>query len=373
MDENHYCSAPLPSQLCPSGSRSSTFVLEVSDRRGLTRDGTRRSIKDHEKFTERYSMDITQFEQLINLLAERLPTATASSEILEGTTLRPDFAREQRVSWAQFPNLDLSCASELDTWFISFEARMTASRVPEENWAARFLECPVVEESTKVHIRGLKPFTYERLRATILHDHGPVDPVNYFKREMFRVRGEKREDVRETLMRILTKHNRAAQAAGVQEMQARDLCYAFIDAFPVEIRKELEQKLALVFAQQEPFEHIFRLAPSKQESETSLYSIKEDIEERIRDAVALAIQDTRQNFHRPQWKRRRGASPPKFARVVRCPPPEGTPGCPGCGSAACPDRQHCPARSAVCFGCNRTGHFQRMCKTFPFQAGPRSQ
>lgn len=339
-------------------------------------------------------MDIPQFEQLINLLAERLPSVAPGSVLVDGSSLRTDCFREQRVSWAQLPKLDLSCASELDTWFISFEARMTASRVAEENWAARFLECPVVEESTKVHIRGLDPLNYERLRATILHEHGPVDPVNYFKREMFRVRGEKREDVRENLMQILTKHNRAAQSSGAQEMQARDLCYAFIDAFPVEIRKELEQKLALVFAQKEPFEHIFRLAPSKQERETSLYSIKErrtdreprgphdnlsaevqqEIENEIRDAVALAIQDTRQNFQRPQWKRRRmGASPPQFARVVRLPPAAGAHGCPGCGSAACPDRQHCPARSVVCFGCNKMGHFQRVCKTFPFQAGPRSQ
>lgn len=330
-----------------------------------------------------------QFEQLINLLGERLPNAYPQPVYEAQTPAHNPLAelvREQRVSWAQLPRLDLSSASELDTWFISFEARMKAARVMEENWPARFLECPAVEESTKVHVRELEPFTYEALRSLILKEHGPVDPVNYFKREMFRVRGDKREEVRETLMRILVKHNRAAKSAGVQEMQDRDLCYPFIDAFPLEIKQALEQKLALVFAQDEPFEHLFRLAPSKQDiarvcvAETSAEAAPiKSLQDEVREAVVLAMKDVGQTAV-PSWKRRQlpinKAGPPKFARKVVL-QSQSTYRCFGCGSPACRDRQQCPAKTVVCFRCNKQGHFQKVCRdrtqTTPFQQGPRPQ
>lgn len=330
-------------------------------------------------------MDTQQFEHLINLLAERLPpSAPSPAEPTTPTHPLTELVREQRVSWAQLPRLDLACASELDTWFISFEARMKAARVAEENWPARLLECPMVEESTKVHVRELEPFTYAALRQLILKEHGPVDPINFFKREMYRVRGDKREDVREMLMHILIKHNRAARAAGIQEMQDRDLCYPFIDAFPVDVRKALEQKLALVFAQEEPFEHVFRLAPSKQDADQVLVADTRDAldsntrRQEIEDAVALAIQAATQNFSQPPWKRRLNSlTRPGTAKFVRG-TPTGTFGyrCAGCGSDACQDRQHCPARTAVCFGCNKVGHFRKVCRGAqkpPFQNGPRSQ
>lgn len=204
----------------------------------------------------------------MHLLGERLaptippPPADGSPFAAQGFQ---EIVREQRVSWSQLPKLEVSVAAELDSWFMSFEARMKAARVNAESWPARFLECPMVDESLKVLVRTLDPLTYDGLRSMILKEHGPVDPVNFFKREMFRVRGNNREDVREALMHILVMHNRAAEAVLSQELSRNDLCYPFMEAFPVEVRRSLEQQLALVFAQDDPFEHLFRLSPSKQD------------------------------------------------------------------------------------------------------------
>src|SRR5699024_10545369 len=245
-------------------------------------------------------MNAEQVERLVNALVDRI------------TSGQPQVASPSpseapgRVSWNQLPKLDLSLSAEIDSWFMSFEARMTAARVPEEHWGAKFLECPSVEESLKVRAREVEPYSFFSLRRVILQEHGPIDPVNYFKRELYRVRGTNAEDVREALMKLLMLHNRAARDEGSQQLRERDLCYPFLEAFPVSVKATLERQLALIFAQEQPFEHLYRLAPSKRQSMEECHISQEcDIrnngnedpeprEDNLAEAVALVLQHFKQ-------------------------------------------------------------------------------
>lgn len=323
-------------------------------------------------------MNTTQFQELLELVADRLPglayiPAPPSQEIVAG-----------RVSWNQLPRLDLAQSAEIDTWFLSYEARMTAARVPEEAWASRFLECPSVDESLKVRARDLVPLTYRQLRGTLLAEHGPIDPVNFYKRELYRVQGGNREDVRESLMKLLTLHNRAARDDEQPYLRERDLCYPFVEAFPSNIRVELEQKLALVFAQINPFEQLFRLAPSKnqiaREELNCVSEVRRQVEENrspsssgsgdLQEAIVLALQ----TFKRSQENQSR--SPAKKRRTFpngNLTPLELRGSCRGCGGD-CRSRESCPARSRTCNSCGKIGHYANVCfrKKTPFQERPAS-
>lgn len=165
-----------------------------------------------------------QLEQLINLLAERIQAPPPSVPV-------EALSKESRVSWAGFPKLDLSQADRIDSWFLSFEARMQAARVNEDNWMARFLECPEVDESIKARVRSDEAFSYRDLRRTLLQEHGPIDPVNYYRRALTKVKGSSREDIREQLIELYIKHNRSCLDEGREVLQMKDLCYPFIEAF----------------------------------------------------------------------------------------------------------------------------------------------
>lgn len=299
------------------------------------------------------------------------------------------FEAPGRVSWNQLPRLDLSLSAEIDIWFLSFEARMTAARLPEDHWAAKFLECPSVDESLKIRARDLDPFTFAKLRRTILNEHGPIDPVNFYTRELYRTQGSNAEDVRETLMKLFTLLNRAARDRGAQQLRERDLCYPFLEAFPPNVRAPLERQLALVFAQMHPFEHLYRLAPSKRDVQEECHlathpfvpeeeTMSPTIRGQIVEAVTLALQQVG-NGRPEDRKRRRPFRPGSTTNAnstaitpFRRPASGGIPSrqCLGCGGA-CIDRTACPAVGKSCLKCGIVGHFARVCrKGGPFQQGP---
>lgn len=323
-------------------------------------------------------MNTEQLERLVNALVDRITNGQAQLPLPSPLEL------PSRVSWTQLPRLDLSQTADIDNWFMSFEARMTAARVPEEHWGAKFLECPSVDESLKVRARGLEPLSFSALRRTILKEHGPIDPVNYFKRELYRVKGTNAEDIRESLMKLLTLHNRAARDDGSQLLQERDLCYPFIEALPQAAKSHLERQFALIFAQAHPFEHLYLQAPSKRHvEECHLTQAVEAVDNEAPDtisnpelaeAVALVLQHARRSQPSRPDSRKRGrfqASTPNGNRTPLSSRTVISPGsCAGCGGH-CTERSKCPAASKQCSACGLTGHFARVCrKSHPFLRSP---
>jgi hypothetical protein len=115
-----------------------------------------------------------QFEQLLNVIREgpqtqRTPVPETPASI----------DTRYKVNWTHCPALDLGKGGELDFWFISLEARLRAAQIPENAWADKFMQCPMVDEAVKMRILGLADLTYPKIRASILKEHGPIDPVNF--------------------------------------------------------------------------------------------------------------------------------------------------------------------------------------------------
>ena len=170
--------------------------------------------------------------------------------------------REYKVSWNDLPKLDTSRAGQIDAWFMAFEQRLTAGLIPRERWAEKFSECPLVARTVKMALGVDNLVNYDLIRSSILTNHGPTRATSYFLKIMHEVRGHYREDVREKLLQLQALYNRAATDEGKTDLVTKDLCYAFIAAFPKETADHLERQLALVFTQDDPFEHLFKQAPS---------------------------------------------------------------------------------------------------------------
>lgn len=339
-------------------------------------------------------VDANRIAEVLTTLVNRLQeSARMSPPPFSGDApLRVETAREQRVNWDRVPKLDLARGDQLDNWFLSFESRMQAARVLEENWPLRFLECPGVEEAVKVRIRDIVPLTYRNLRRAILKEHGPIDPVNFFKRAIFKVRGSSREDVKEKLLTLLTSHNRAAEDEGIAHLHERDLCYPFIDAFVGAVKVDLERQLALVFAQENPFEHLFRLAPSKVTSELALLEQVPSGVDDYREESAGGCECCAMHVTPRSYKRERGFKQQipfaKRGRAKQAKGPDGVPlggtlpqvapsaqlslrqgSCQGCGRE-CPSRSGCPANNKTCSKCGKLNHFARVCRAHPFVTRP---
>ena len=172
--------------------------------------------------TASINFSAAQFEQLLNVIREGSQTPrTPVPETPASVDSR------YKVNWTHCPALDLGKGGELDFWFISLEARLRAAQIPEHAWADKFMQCPMVDEAVKMRILGLAELTYPKIRVAILKEHGPIDPINYYRRAMFKVKGSGREEIRDQLNKLLTAHNRASVDSGRETWTEKDLCYPF--------------------------------------------------------------------------------------------------------------------------------------------------
>ncbi len=303
------------------------------------------------------SFTASQFEQFLNAFREGKPVPTPVTVPLPSD-------QSYKVNWTHFPTLDLGKAGELDFWFISFEARLRAAQIPEHAWADKFMQCPVVDEPLKMRITGLEEVTYSKIRATILKEHGPIDPINYYRRAMFKVKGSGREEVRDRLNQLLTAHNRASVDAGRESWTEKDLCYPFVEAFSPAVSASLEQQMGLVFAQADPFEHLFRLAPTKTLPTASLHLVHPQVPTVPTPALRPKVQaPKRKNTEMQGVLAALVDLLPKQKLQRRFQGAEAKPQCGKCGRN-CLDRGVCPANNVTCFKCNKTGHFASVCRAF---------
>ena len=321
------------------------------------------------------ALDEAQFEVFMNLIADKfqsmfsaIPTAAPQPMPMPKIEVQKD----GHVSWADIPKLDVTRGDDLDTWFLSFESRMQAARVSDDRWLGRFLECPAVEEETKANVRTLGVEDYAGLRKEMLKQHGPIDPVSYFRQQIYEVRGVCRQDIRKQLVKILHKHNRACEDSGRGKLTYTDLVYPFAKAFSASsIRAQMIEKIPLAYENPIPFEHIFRLAPvsdvvqcammqegSQEEPVSEQSTTKRPLSEtQLCEAAAFFLQAAQQQGNGKRFKTARGPR----TNASRSPATAyGNKPCIGCGGS-CKNRAECPAKNEKCHKCQKLGHYARVC------------
>ena len=273
---------------------------------------------------------------------------------------------ERALSWTDFPKWPGKC-DRVDAWFQSLEAKFKASRIPEEKWASKLMECPKIGDELKRRLAGLEDPTYEGIRRHCLNTYGPVDPVGFFRSEIYSVKGTTREDVLGKLEDARALHNRAARMAGKHEWEDDDLLYPFVNAFPEAIATKLRQEMASAIRNGNPLQELVSRAPSvgdvvaeedkalplvgrvgqvqAQEESRRRKAPEADLIAEVRELKKAFKANTAANNR--NWSR----PPPVVARRP----------CFNCGGT-CAGSAACPASSRACHNCGKVGHFQSACR-----------
>ena len=305
-------------------------------------------------------------EQLVLLLAqvqearEATPTSPAPRAVAYGA-----------VNWRDMALLDVAKPGEVDKWFVNFEVKLKAARVPEEVWVEKFEECPCVPQAVKVVVGGEEDASYANIRKRVLKEFGPKLPVGYFRQRITHVKGTTREVVRKELEELLQLYNRACRDAGIAEYTKADLLYPFIGAFPEKVSADLMRDLGLVASLPDPFEQLFFRAPTELTSPGALLAAVEDTPAPITQppvaapdtaTIAAIVAQTvdkmdrrRNNYQAPPQRRndpmvRRQAPPKRQMRI-----------CEGCGGT-CLRPQECPARGKTCYHCGGMNYMAHVCR-----------
>ena len=272
-----------------------------------------------------------QFEALLASLGAQ-QAATVEALLARGGS-QPDVVRTTisgPIGWADLPTLDPNDPAGIDRWFLAFETKLKAARLDQSRWAERFEECPRVPQHLKSRLPADALTDYVMTRRWVLREHGPLDPVGYFRAKIYGVKGDARDQVRKELEEYLVLYNRAAADCEGSPWSKRDLLYPFIHAFGEEVSQALARDLGFALGHDDPFEQLYIRAPDAPSGRTLLHRIQE------------AEGGHRRKRLRTPDERKRGA-------------------CQGCGGS-CRDRRTCPAQGKACHNCQSMHHFAAVCR-----------
>ena len=292
--------------------------------------------------------------------AERAVAAEATPQPAQAPSAPQVTVLEKALSWTDFPKWPGKC-DRVDAWFQSLEAKLKASRIPEEKWASKLMECPKIGDELKRRLAGLEDSTYEGIRRHCLSTYGPVDPVGFFRSQMFSVKGTTREEVMEKLEDARALHNRAARLAKKTEWEDEDLLYPFVNAFPEAIATKLRQEMASAIRNGNPLQELVSRAPSigdvvpeeDKGKELPLVGQVEVKNIKKRKAAEVDLVAEVQELKK-LVKANRVPSQPRPPIVARRP-------CFKCGGT-CAGSAACPASNRTCFNCGKVGHMANTCR-----------
>ena len=305
-------------------------------------------------------------------MLERIIQAAVTTAVQADRTVRrsvdppaPIAVLEKALQWNDFPKWPGKC-DRIDAWFQSMEAKLKAARIPEEKWASKLMECPKVGDELKRRLAGLPDPSYKGIRMHCLQIYGPVDPVGYFRSQIFSVKGTTREDVMDKLEDARALHNRAARLEGKHEWEDGDLLYPFINAFPEEVATKLKQELASAIRNGSPLQELVSRAPSVGDSaveENKVLPLVGQVEGRNqkRQVAETGLVAEIRELKKALKSSMAGNRPrPPFVTPKR--PPTVGQRCGKCGGGSCTGGTECPARNRECFICKRIGHFRSTCR-----------
>ena len=313
-------------------------------------------------------------EQFEALLARMGNSATGPEVVRSSVISGP-------VGWADLPMLNSSDPAGIDGWFLAFEAKMKAGRVEATRWAERFEECPRVPQDIKTRLTPAALTDYAVARQWVLKEHGPLDPVGYFRAKIYAVKGEARDQVRKELQDLLVLYNRAAADFKGPTFTKRDLIYPFINAFPTEFSQLLAKDLGFALSHEDPFDQLYHRAPEAVSSGlTLLNQVQESLEQPTKRAKKAESTEDKLDYMMAQLAAMKERLPGGGERHWKA----DESACSGCGGS-CPDREVCPARGRVCYNCQMVNHFASVClkprtqqrtpqndRSRPFRRGPAS-
>ena len=317
--------------------------------------------------SESFTMDSATLERIIAAAVTTAVRAERQVTIIPPPQAPSIAVVEKAMSWVDFPKWPGKC-DRVDAWFQSLEAKFKAARIKEDKWASKLMECPKIGDELKRRLAGLEDPSYEGVRKHCLETYGPVDPVGFFRSQIYSVKGSTREEVLEKLEDARALHNRAARMVGRHEWEDSDLLYPFVNAFPEAVATKLRQEMASASRNGSPLQELVSKAPSVGDAVA-----EEDKELPLVGQVQGEVQTSK--------KRKAPQDDPLVAEIRElrkalktstatngsrpaAPFPTSRRQCSNCGGM-CAGSTACPAQGRTCHNCGRMGHLRRVCRAPP--------
>ena len=309
-----------------------------------------------------------QLSQLIQAVCARVdarpPPPPAAATTTSATTAVTVWGP---TSWTDLAMLDLSKPDTIDAWFVAFEQKVRAARVVETRWAEKFNECPRVPQGVKSRIPTDSADEYKKLRLAMLKEYGPLNPVGYFRAQLYAVKGATRDVVRRRLEELLTLYNRAAADHNGPEFTKMDLIYPFIQAFPPAITADLQRDLGFALGQVDPLEQLFHRAPV---GPVGSLQVEKQAEEA---STLLAVARPSGSGKKRQRVEVESSGPTTSELAAAITEMSRSIGklarrCSGCGGQ-CEEKEQCPAFGKACHNCGGRDHFASACRSRNQRAG----